>query len=144
MQTCERRGWRGATTWRGNSARLALASTNSLRAAASGSARGRSVTNFMRQLYEYAVVVVEVRQEERVRPAVVGPRTANVGADVEPGPTEHGRRRWRGALTAISAAPAVIVPSARSATLAIKVLFIASLLKSSITRAMVNRGAHTT
>ena len=41
------------------------------------------------------VVVVEVRQEERVRPAVVGPGTANVGADVEPGPAKHGRRRWR-------------------------------------------------
>src|SRR6201999_2039787 len=45
---------------------------------------------------EYAgVVVVEVRQEERVREAVVGPGTANVGADVEPGPTEHGHGRWR-------------------------------------------------
>jgi hypothetical protein len=48
---------------------------------------------------EYAVVaVVEVRQEDAVRPAVVGPGTANVGADVEPGPTEHGHRRWRRGL----------------------------------------------
>ena len=44
---------------------------------------------------EYAVVaVVEVRQENSIRPAIVGPGTANVGADVEPGPTEN-RRWWR-------------------------------------------------
>jgi hypothetical protein len=36
----------------------------------------------------YAVVVVEVRQEERVRP-VVGPGAANICADIEPGRTEH-------------------------------------------------------
>ena len=50
--------------------------------------------NFTRQLYEYAAVVVEVRQEERVRPVVVGPGAANICANIEPGPTEHrGRRR---------------------------------------------------
>jgi len=36
--------------------------------------------------------VVEVRQEH-VMEAVMGPSAANVGADVESGPTEHGR--WR-------------------------------------------------
>jgi len=46
---------------------------------------------------EYAViiVVVEVRPKERVRPAVVGPSTANVAANVESGPTEHRQRRWQ-------------------------------------------------
>jgi hypothetical protein len=39
------------------------------------------------------VVVVEVRQEDRVRPAVVAPGTANVAANVESGPTEHRHRR---------------------------------------------------
>src|SRR6516162_9997357 len=44
------------------------------------------------------VAVVEVGHENRVRPAVVAPGTANVGADVEPGPTENGCwwRRRRG------------------------------------------------
>ena len=47
----------------------------------------------MRQLYDYAVVVVEVGLEERVRPVVVGPGAANICADIEPGPTEHRGRR---------------------------------------------------
>jgi hypothetical protein len=45
--------------------------------------------------YAVIVVVVEVRPEERVRPAVVGPSTANVAANVESGPTEHRQRRWQ-------------------------------------------------
>jgi len=50
---------------------------------------------------ECAVVaaVVEVRQQDRVRPGVAGPGTANVAADVESGSTEHRqRRRWRRGL----------------------------------------------
>ena len=43
----------------------------------------------MRQRYEYAVVGVEVRLEERVRPVVVGQGAANICA----GPTEHRGRR---------------------------------------------------
>ena len=43
---------------------------------------------------EYAVVAVEVRQ--RVRPVVVGPSTANIGADVKTGLAEPlWHRRWR-------------------------------------------------
>jgi hypothetical protein len=53
----------------------ALANSSSFSAAASGSARGRSVTDFMRQLYEYAVVV-EVRLEERERDEVWARRTS--------------------------------------------------------------------
>ena len=40
-----------------------------------------------------AAVVVEVRQEARFRPVVVGPGAADVGADVESGPTQHGQHR---------------------------------------------------
>src|SRR5262249_42955707 len=48
---------------------------------------------------EYAVADgVGGRQEARVRPAAAGPGTANVSADVESGPTEYGRRRWRRGL----------------------------------------------
>jgi hypothetical protein len=44
------------------------------------------------------MIVVEVRQEERVRPAIVGPGTADVGADIESSPTEHRRWWWRRGL----------------------------------------------
>src|SRR6516225_4314855 len=48
---------------------------------------------------EYASVIVEVRVEKRFGPLIVGPGTANVSADVESGPTEHGWRwRWRRGL----------------------------------------------
>ena len=56
----------------------------------------------MRQLYDYAVVVVEVGLEERVRPVVVGPGVANICADIEPGPTEHrGRRGLDGEISRV-------------------------------------------
>src|SRR6516162_9796514 len=47
---------------------------------------------------EDPAVVIEVRQEQRVGPVVSGPGTANVGANVESSPKEHGRRqrgRWQ-------------------------------------------------
>src|SRR6516162_3930699 len=43
---------------------------------------------------EYAVVAVvaEVRQKERLCPVVVGPGAANISAEIESGPTQHGYR----------------------------------------------------
>ena len=69
---------------------------------------------------KYAVVsVIEVRHEERVVPAVVGPGTANVAADIESGPTEDWQR-WGGgaAFMGISAAKAgAAMPRARAAAI---------------------------
>ena len=41
------------------------------------------------------VAVVEVGQEDGVRPIVLGPGAANIDADVEAGPIQHGHRRWQ-------------------------------------------------
>src|SRR5262249_38666355 len=43
---------------------------------------------------EYATAIVEVRQEDGVRPIIVRPGAAKIDADVEAGPIQDGHRRW--------------------------------------------------